>query len=35
MSVAAALVGTVSLIAGLDLRTVQVWAHRILTMTRP
>jgi hypothetical protein len=34
MSILAAMVGTVTLIAGLDPRTVQLWAHRILRITR-
>jgi hypothetical protein len=34
MNIAAAIWGTVSMIAGVDLRTVQVWAHRIITMAR-
>jgi hypothetical protein len=32
VNVAAALCGAVTLIAGLDLRTVQLWADRIFTM---
>jgi len=35
MNILAALLGAVTMVAGLDLRTVQLWAQRLLTMTRP
>jgi hypothetical protein len=34
VNVAAAISGPISLIAGLDVRTVQLWAHRIITMAK-
>ena len=35
MTVAAALYGAANTIAGSDLRTVQLWVHRVLTITAP
>jgi hypothetical protein len=34
VNVAAAIWGAIGLIAGLDLRTVQLWAHRTITMAK-
>ena len=34
MNVAAAIWVAISLIAGVDLRTVQLWAHRTFTMAK-